>query len=130
MLKKNKLIIVFILVVLIVSFFGYQYIYQDHRNISSEKASFELTANDIEKEYKNNPTSANEKFLDKTVVIIGVVTSVDEENKSIVLNEKINCNFKSDIDLKVSNVVSVKGRFIGYDELLEEYNLDECSRIK
>lgn len=33
-------------------------------------------------------------------------------------------------ELKANNPISVKGRCIGYDDLLEEIKLDQCSIVK
>ena len=53
------------------------------------------------------------------------------DNESITINNKIFCNFtKIFSELKVNDPISVKGRCIGYDDLLEEIKLDQCSIVK
>lgn len=130
MSKRNKIIFTILLILAFVAFIGYQYVYQKHRDISNEKASYEITINDLNSEYSLSWEKANQKFLDKTILITGVVTSIDKTNQSYIIDEKINCNSVENIKVNVGSIVSVKGRFIGYDELLEEYKLDECSIVK
>lgn len=129
MSKRNKIIAVIFLVLVLTVFLGYQYVYQDHRNISTEEVSYELTKNDLDEFYNSNSENANKKYLDKTILLVGIVTSIDKANSSFLVDEKINCKFNNDFDVTISSIVSVKGRFIGYDELLDEYQMDECSIV-
>ncbi len=130
MSKKNKIIFTVFVILSLVVFVGYQYIYKEHRDISSEEAKFEITTNSLKSEYSLNSEIANQKFLDKTIIITGALTSIDFENKTLVIDEKVTCNTVENIDVKIGFNLKVKGRFIGYDELLDEFRLDECTIIK
>ena len=69
----------------------------------------------------------SEEWQDKIVVVSGEVTNIDE--KGIMLSSKIYCQLKQVTDLQKinpSNNISLKGRIIGYDDLLEELKLDQC----
>jgi hypothetical protein len=51
--------------------------------------------------------------------------------ENVTINNKIYCQFESlNNDLKVNDSVAIKGRCIGFDDLLEEIKLDQCSIIK
>jgi len=66
-------------------------------------------------------------WQDKIVVVSGEVTNIDENG--IMLSSKIYCQLKQVTDLQKinpSNNISLKGRIIGYDDLLEELKLDQC----
>lgn len=126
MSKKNKIIFTVFAILSLGVFVGYQYIYQEHRDISSEEAKFEITSNDLISEYSLSSEKANQKFLDKTIIISGILTSVDSDSKTFVIDDKVTCNSVENTNVKIGENLAVKGRFIGYDELLEEYRLDEC----
>ena len=119
--------IVFIILI-IIGIVLYHYIYQDHRNIESEDAEYTLFSNEIINEFKINPSDAETKYLNKTIEISGNISEIN--TNQMTLNQTIYCQFSS---LKpnyiVNQTVKIKGRFIGYDSLLEEIKLDQCSII-
>lgn len=107
---------------------GFLYIYKTHRDISSEKQDFTSTAKVISLEFLSNENKANAKYLDKTIEIKGTITSIDLVTKSIVIDEKLFATFADTIpkSFQVSSIIIVKGRFVGYDGLLEEMKMDQC----
>lgn len=121
-----KKIIVFLLVLIVGAFAAYKYLYHEHRDIASEEASFSLTVGQLLKEFTENETNANSKYLDKSIIVKGKVTSVDSATKTIVLDEKVFVMFNKLIEVKLGSEVSVQGRLIGYDSLLEEIKLDQA----
>jgi hypothetical protein len=127
MLMRNKLIVGFIVFFGIV--FAYNYVYPDHRAISEEIVSFNVEADSIFNEFIEDASQAESKYLDQTIVVSGLITSVNAEN--ITISNKIYCQFETlNNDLKVNESVAIKGRCIGFDDLLEEIKLDQCSIIK
>ncbi|ESU26996.1 hypothetical protein FLJC2902T_23370 [Flavobacterium limnosediminis JC2902] len=126
-MKRNKIIAILILV-LIAGYLIYSYIYQSHRDIASEEGSFTVTADQIHNEFKTDEKKANEKYLDKTIAVTGTVSSFDVAENTIVLDEKMFAVFKDKLpaDLKVLSKIKIKGRFMGYDDLLEELKMDQC----
>jgi len=121
----RKIVISFVAIILVL-FIGYKYLYHEHRDISTEKAAFSLNANELLKEFTEDETKANLKYLDKSIVIKGKVTSVDSLNKAIVLDEKVFVQLTNSPKVKSNTEVSVQGRLIGYDSLLEEIKLDQA----
>ena len=114
-----------LLIIVIVTFLGYHYIYQDHRDIESETAAFTFTAEDITNEFEINPSDAESKYLNKTIIISGIITELN--SNQITVNDKVFCQLnKATNILKTHQEVTLKGRFIGYDNLLEEIKLDQC----
>ncbi len=103
--------------------------YKSHRDISKEKALFTMNSIELIKEYTANLETATATYLDKTIQLKGVVTEVDEE--SFTLNEVIVCYTDSITLLNIKNdsPIIVKGRNIGYDELLENIKLDQVTII-
>ena len=127
-LKKISISIVVLVLVLVVGFFSARY-YAYHggkRDVQSEQAAFKMKTKDILAEFTANEADANKKYLEKPVSITGVITSVNE--KEVIIDEVVVCGFTTaDVTLKVGQSVSVKGRVIGYDDLMGGVNMDQCS---
>ena len=126
-MNKRFFIFVFLLLIVIVA---YNYIYKSHRNIELENPSYILQSSDLIVEFKSNIESSTQKYLDKTVLITGKVSSVNmtsiEFDNSIICY-LIDTNHVKDI---LSKEIRIKGRCIGFDELLEEIKFDQCVIIK
>lgn len=127
----KKKIILFLFSSSILAFLVYNYVYQQHRDISSEKASYSISVDQLKNEFSQNESNANKKYLDKTIDIYGEVTAMDLANKQIVIDSSLTTTFSNAIsDIKANQKITVKGRFIGYNDLLEEFELDQCVLIK
>lgn len=134
MAKSHKKKVVLILggILLLALFFGYRYINQEHRDISTEKAVFEVGAQQLSNDFKNNEEEATKKYLNKTLQVKGQITTVEANSGSLdnavffILGHKETVVQKS---LK-GKVVTIKGRCIGYDNLLEEVKLDQTTIIE
>jgi len=123
LLKKNKLIIIFLLVLGVISFAFYTFSMQPPTSIENRKIDFTGSADELLLKI----TGDTEEWQDRIVVIFGEVTSSDD--KGVMLSSKIYCQLKQVTDLQkinTSNNISLKGRIIGYDNLLEELKLDQC----
>lgn len=126
-MKKIVLIITVLIVAIAVGL--YFYMYQNHRDIATEEASFSLTVAGLEAEFIANDAQANQKYLDKTIEVKGKITSVDAAEKAIVVDEKMFATYETPPTKTpvVGQEVIVKGRFIGYDDLLGEFKLDQIT---
>ncbi len=126
----KKLLIV-ILILLIGGFIGYKYIYQSHRDIQDEKAEFTVNATDLAKEFSKNQESTTKKYLNKTIIVKGKLTEI--EDNAMMLNDAAYCTFDVNHNISESSlnsIFTIKGRCIGYDELLEVVKLDQVSIVK
>jgi glutaredoxin-related protein len=128
---RKKLLIIIPVLIAVVAFAGYRFLYKAHRDISSEDVEFTLTVNSLQKEFMENDSLANAKYADKTIVISGKITAVDAESHSITVDEKLSATMKDKADVNVApqSKVRIKGRFVGYDDLLEELKMDQVSII-
>ncbi len=106
---------------------GYRYIYKSHRDIKSENISYEVNSSNILHEFSLNIETATEKYLDKVIEIKGFVTKVD--NYVLEIDKKISCYFDETIknNQLINKQISIKGRCIGFDELLKEIKIDQCT---
>ncbi len=130
---SKKLKIALILLVLVVGGYFILPIIKDYmvnnlgkRDVKSEAAAFTLKTKDIIAEFTANADAANKKYLEKPVAITGVVSSV--KDKEVIVDGTVNCGFTTaDASVKSGQSLTIKGRVVGYDDLLGELKLDQCS---
>ncbi|HMI06652.1 MAG TPA: hypothetical protein VK528_03830 [Flavobacterium sp.] len=125
--------ILFLLAVIIISgaFFGYKFLYHDHRDVSTEDASFTISVKALQDQFVSNDSLANAKYADKTIEIYGKVTAIDLASNAITIDEKLSAVMKEKPKaIKAGDAIKVKGRFVGYDDLLEELKMDQVSILK
>lgn len=128
-MKKKLLIVCFFVIISTVLI--YNYVYKSHRDISNEKESFAISVIDLKNDYRKNDSLANAKYLDKTIVIYGKITSLDLANRLLSVDTSLSAILKErGVSLNLNDSIKLKGRFIGYDDLLEEFKMDECSVIR
>jgi len=106
----------------------YFFLYQSHRDIASENVAFETSVSELSQRFINNPDSSIATYANQTISIYGNVTALDLKQNSITLDDKLIALLTKEEIKKVKNgdLVKVKGRFIGYDELFEELRMDQC----
>ena len=128
MKRKKSLIIVLGLAVLLAIAIGYNYIYQDHRNIESEAPAFTVSATELSQAFQQDETTATQTYLNQTILVKGTVTAMDKETAMMepsvffALSENQNT---SEIAGSLT-VFQIKGRCIGYDSILEEIKFDQA----
>ena len=127
--KYFKIVISIVFLSLLVGSVIYFYAYKEHRNISSEKPDYELKAEQLIKEFDSNIEIANQKYVDRTIISYGKITSLDLNNRMIVVDEKIVIEFSISIpkQLKIGDFLKFKGRFVGFDELFQELKIDQAT---
>ena len=121
--KKNKFIITILLVFSVIGFTIYTYAMRPPPAIENKKIDFSGASDEL----LLNILDDTKAWQNKIVVVSGEVTNIDD--KGIMLSSKIYCQLKQVSDLQKinpSNNISLKGRIIGYDDLLEELKLDQC----
>lgn len=122
-MKKYWILIAIVLLAVV----GYNYLYQEHRDIESESARFSMTAQQIHSEFNNDPVVSQNKYGNETIAISGFVSEINETE--ITIDDNVFCQFSEQINQKktpLNSKITVKGRFIGYDDLLEQVKLDQC----
>jgi len=123
MKKKNSILLLIVLTLVALIYF---YVQKPHRNISSEKIEFNLSSDAILNEFLSNEPLALSRFLDKTIVIYGTLTEINKN--FLTLDDNIYCKFDETIpDIPLNTSLKIKGRCIGFDMLLEQIKLDQCS---
>jgi hypothetical protein len=118
--KKNKFI-VFLLAICCSGYVSYTYLMKPPAGIQSKQVAFTGTTTAFITKVQENATD----WLNRVVVLEGVVTSKDENG--ITLNNRVYCQFSVTQKIVVAQqTLKIKGRFIGYDDLLNELKLDQC----
>lgn len=128
MLKKLFKISGLVIILLVVSIFSIRYYINNggKRDIASEETAFKVKSNEIVAEFTSNVTASNKKYLEKPVAISGIITSIN--NKEVIIDNSVNCDLiTTDKSLKKNQKITIKGRVVGYDDLLGEVKLDQCN---
>jgi hypothetical protein len=125
-MRKNFVVLIVLLVLAIA---GYNHIYQEHKNVREEIPAFTMTSSSLLQEFLINFEKSELKYSDKIILVSGNISEIHQN--SITLNETIFCQFDTDFAEFVSqnSTITIKGRFIGYDDLLEQIKLDQCSIV-
>lgn len=129
MTKKTKIVLASILGLGLVLFVAYKIMLTSGaRDLESEKTAFAVSTKEIVNEFATD-TSATTKYLNKAIEIKGVVTQI--EDKQLILDGVVICAMKNVVTPENKDkIITIKGRFLGYDDLMGELKLDECSIIK
>lgn len=124
--KKFKIIVLSIIVVGLTGFTGYNYVmYGGARDLADEETSFTVSSKNISAEFADNIAASNKKYLEKAIAIKGTITAITETE--VIIDNSIICNLKNkDSSIKKDQIITVKGRVVGYDDLMGELKLDQC----
>ena len=120
-LSKKSKFIVLLLAICCLGWITYTYLMKPPATIESKQVAFTGTAAAFSTKIQENTND----WLNKVVVLEGVVTSKDAYG--ITLNSEVYCQFRETQKTVVEQQnIKIKGRFIGYDDLLNELKLDQC----
>ena len=128
-MKKSRIIALFLLLSVVVGVSAFNYVmHGGGRNLLKEETNFWVSSNDLAKEFSSNTNVANTKYLEKAVAVKGIVADV---NKNVItLDNGIVCTLQTANNaIKKNQVVTIKGRVVGYDDLMGEIKLDQCFPI-
>lgn len=127
-MKRNKMVLGSVFCLLLIMggvYFYYGYLFKASRDIVSEKPTFSISAMKLLGDYNVNPEKADSLYLNKTIEISGLVTSVTDS--VVIVQNGIFCLFSDKIPKGLMKYkITVKGKCIGYDELFQEVKLDQC----
>ncbi len=129
---KKKKVIILAVILLVITAVGIVYDYtfnSEHRDIANEEATLSLSAKELFSHFHNDEVLATRNYLDKVIEIKGNITSIEEGE--VVLSDQIQVRFNTELMPKVVNEESltIKGRCVGYDELLEMVKIDQATVI-
>ncbi|MDJ0645369.1 MAG: hypothetical protein QNJ57_05220 [Flavobacteriaceae bacterium] len=127
-MKRKGILLVLILI--LSAYLGYRYLNKGHRNINSENAVIEIESTEFYVSFKKDQALFNKNYLDKTVQLHGSITEI--EGNGIILDAKNYINFKDSLtqEIKLKDQMTIKGRYVGYDDLLDQLKIDQASIVK
>jgi hypothetical protein len=127
MSRKVKIFGVLLILALLIGFSVFNYVFHGGaRDLATEEVAFNVTSKNIIAEFMSNVPLATKKYSDKAIVISGIVTAVSDS--IVTVDNTIICNFKTpDTTIKNEQAISVKGRLVGFDDLMGELKLDQCT---
>ena len=103
-----------------------------HKDFNKSRSEFTIESKDLIEFYQNDADNANTSYLDKILLLTGVITDIG--TNIIILDNGIVCTLDPSqvINKKINlgSKISIKGRCIGYDDLLEEIRIDHSFIIK
>lgn len=129
-MKKKQVIILIGILVIGAASIVYNFTFNSkHRDIANEEATSTVSAQKLFTDFQNNEALATTKYLDQVIEIKGEITAIEEGE--LVLSNQIQVRFNGAVMPKVANEgsLTIKGRCVGYDELLEMVKIDQASII-
>ncbi len=125
--KKHLFLGVFGLLIILIGG-GYFYLNPSHRNIQEEEVKYTVTSSELEESFRG--TGPKRNIADQVIQTNGSITALDE--KSVTLDKKVEVRFlkKLPAGLEIGREVSIKGRCVGYDDLLEVVKIDQAMLIE
>ncbi len=129
---KKKVIksLIGIAVVAIIAFFAYDYTFNSkHRDIASEKATVILSAVELNDAFTKNEKLATSQYLDKVIEIKGKVTEAQMQELTLDKGVLVTLFKTEKTDINTNQQIVIKGRCLGYDELLEVVKIDQATII-
>ncbi|RNC88282.1 MAG: hypothetical protein ED556_03615 [Winogradskyella sp.] len=131
-MKKKRLIFIALFLSIIAALAVYNYVFNaKHRDIAKEEAAVAMSAAEISNLFKTDESTATTNYLDQVVQLTGRITSI--EDGQIVLDDGAQISFINPIDVSKysqGKTLEIKGRCVGYDELLELVKIDQSTLIK
>lgn len=136
MKKITWIALALIILGLVVGSFTYLYVFREaDTNVASKKPDFIIQAAKLLKEFTNDENAANAKYIDKVILVKGMVDKVSTDSASVSVYlmspdnvSGIQCGFDiKAIDLasiKQGDSIKVKGICTGY---LMDVVLNKCS---
>jgi hypothetical protein len=126
MSRKVKIVGILLLAILLIGISINYVFHGGARDLATEEAEFTISSKDIIDEFSLDVAKANLKYSDKAISISGKVTAVSDS--IVTIDNTIICNFKiPDSNIKNDQFINVKGRLVGFDDLMGELKLDQCS---
>lgn len=124
MTKRHLLMLTAIALVALVLFLGYQTLYPEARNILEEKTAHTLTAQMLFEHFSEENGS---QYIDQAIITSGKATEIDK--KSMFLDNKVQVNFGDypGQTIEIGDYLIVKGRCIGFDDLLGVVKIDQAT---
>ncbi len=123
----RKIWIVAVVLVLAGAGLGYRYLYHDHRRVEEQDAAYTIGVAPLEQKFLSDAGKANATYADKIIVVSGKITALEPGLRVLTIDGKLSVQYDpTHRAFNVGDAVRVKGRFVGYDDLLGELRMDQA----
>ncbi len=97
-----------------------------HRVIANEDATIVLKSDKLYAPFKNNQSAITAKYIDQVAQVQGLITSISKN--TIELDNIIQVDLNNDLktNLEKGNIITIKGRCVGYDDLFDVVKIDQA----
>lgn len=127
--------LVLVLLIIVGGYLFYSKVYnKPHRDIANEDSYADMTTNDLADYFENEEENYTVEFDNKVLRVAGIIEAIEysEPNSKIILDHSVSCSIHAKDntavkELEVGMELVIKGRFLGYNDLFEEIELDECT---
>nr|WP_299343231.1 hypothetical protein [Allomuricauda sp.] len=131
--KKHLTLIVAIgIVTAVTTFLTLSYMFKPHRNIAGERAIASISATELHDTFVNS-NGSSVSLANKTIEVNGSITEI-EQLRTVYIDNKVQVDFDTQKQAGVVFVngsnIKIKGRCIGFDDLLEIVKIDQAVLIK
>lgn len=128
--KKSKIFLSILAILVVVGVAGYFYLYQSHTSINDMEVVYKGSAEEFQSNMEAN-ADAWSKAGDKIIELTGTITAKDVKGISVDGNFYFQLEEGTSTEnLKKDQKIQIKGRIIGYDDLLGELKLDKAIILK
>ncbi len=127
--KRSKIIIIALAVIVVGGVAGYLYMYKAHKTLDDMEVAYQGDSQEFISKFEGNV----DQWIkgDKVVELTGVIT--EKDSISVSVNETIYFQLEKGTntnDLAKGQKIKIKGRIIGYDDIMEEVKLDKAIILK
>lgn len=129
-MRRNSLLRLFIYGLLAfcltAGFWAYQIWNQPHRNYSAESSAQSIDAAELFEAFRLEPQESQAQFGDQIIEISGIAAA--SEDSYVVLEPGVVCRWESvpAFAAPLGEVVRVKARILGFDDLMGEVSADHA----
>ena len=122
--RKNKLILIAGITSIILGYLSFSYIMRPPKAIENRIVDYTGTSSDLLNKVKETPL----EWQNKIVVISGIIDYTD--SLGLMFSSGVYCQLKENYNhqfIDIKKPIKLKGRVIGYDDLMNELKLDQCT---
>ncbi|NMH29408.1 OB-fold protein [Flavobacterium silvaticum] len=124
--RRTLLLLIGLLLVVLAGATGYYYMMNGgRRDIASEESAYSISPETLLAEFTTNANEANKKYLEKPISVSGTITAIN--TLDVTVGGNVICSFSTAPNLKTGAKITIKGRVVGYDDLMNEIRLDQCA---
>lgn len=138
---KRSLLIVTVLVIAVIAWYGYSQYNRTNEDLKNKKAEYSINDLDLIAAFERDTASSSKMYVDKVVAVTGSIKKIEDAEAPVVLflgdkqqMSSVICSMDSSYSasyakLKEGTKITIKGLCIGYsfDELLgTDVKLNRC----